>query len=335
MLTALVRRARPGVALICAALLTLGAPGRALAAPDDEGTTPSVREALDIAVRDYNNAQGKLATSQQRQTALAEQAKTSELRVSILNAEVGSVAAAAYRGTRMNITTAVLAGGAPDSLLNVATTVRYMALRDDRQLRELATARRNLEEQQRGVAAEIKLQQEQVNLMAKKKKDAEDALKRVGGGQLSSGVVPAKPTAKPAPRNADGSWPAESCNQDDPTTSECLTPRTLHALNEVRLAGYNRYTACFRSGGSGEHPKGRACDFAPTTSGFVDARPAAADKTYGDKLAGWLIGNASVLGVMYVIWWKQIWFPSSGWQTYSGDGTPAGDHYNHVHLSMM
>jgi len=39
--------------------------------------------------------------------------------------------------------------------------------------------------------------------------------------------------------------------------------------------------------------------------------------------------------VLYVIWFKQIWFPDRGWRSYSGDGTPAGDHYNHVHLSLQ
>jgi hypothetical protein len=27
--------------------------------------------------------------------------------------------------------------------------------------------------------------------------------------------------------------------------------------------------------------------------------------------------------------------PSSGWRAYHGDGTPAGDHMNHVHLSVQ
>jgi hypothetical protein len=39
--------------------------------------------------------------------------------------------------------------------------------------------------------------------------------------------------------------------------------------------------------------------------------------------------------VLYVIWYKRIWLPGSGWRSYSGDGTPAGDHYNHVHLSVQ
>ncbi len=317
MLTRCIRRIPAIVTMLSAALLLVTFQGAAAAAApgsDDEGAPPSVREALDIALRDLNDAKGRLDASRQRQATLTEQVRTSELRVNLLTAEAGAVAAAAYRGTRMNVAVALLGSGSPDGLLHAATTVQYMAIRDDRQLRDLAEARRTYAEQQSALEAEIKLQEEQVGLMEQKKREAEDALKRVGGGQLSPGVVPAKATAKPAPRNADGSWPAEGCSVDDPTTSGCLTPRTLHALEEARLAGYTRYTACYRSSGSGEHPKGRACDFSPTAGGFVDARASGADKTYGDKLAGWLIGNADVLGVMYVIWYKQIWFPSGGWR---------------------
>src|SRR5439155_1071010 len=128
------------------------------------------------------------------------------------------------------------------------------------------------------------------------------------------------PAATPAPRNPDGSWPKESCSVKDPTTSGCLTPRTLHALEEVRKAGLNHYAACFRSGGSGEHPLGRACDLAANATGFQDVAATGADKAYGDKLAGFLLANADRLAVLYVIWYRQIWMPATGWRTYHGDG---------------
>jgi hypothetical protein len=38
---------------------------------------------------------------------------------------------------------------------------------------------------------------------------------------------------------------------------------------------------------------------------------------------------------MYVIWFDQIWELSSGWHAYDGDGTPSGNHENHVHVSML
>ena len=113
-----------------------------------------------------------------------------------------------------------------------------------------------------------------------------------------------------------------------------ITPRLLNAYNEARKAGFTHYTKCWRSQSSGEHGKGRACDFSANAKTFVDARATGSDKTYGDNLAAWFIAHASRLGVLYVIWYKRIWHPGQGWSSYGGDGTPAGDHYNHVHLSV-
>jgi hypothetical protein len=121
---------------------------------------------------------------------------------------------------------------------------------------------------------------------------------------------------------------------NDPTTSGCITPRTLNALQQTKAAGYKRYVSCYRSGGSGEHPKGRACDFSAAAGGFEDRTATGGDKAYGDSLAAWHVRNASRLGVLYVIWYRQIWHPGTGWRSYSGGGSPAADHTNHVHLSM-
>ena len=58
-------------------------------------------------------------------------------------------------------------------------------------------------------------------------------------------------------------------------------------------------------------------------------------RTYGNRLANYFINNSSRLGVLYVIWFRRIWLPSSGWKSYSGaGGDPSSDHTNHVHLSV-
>jgi hypothetical protein len=110
----------------------------------------------------------------------------------------------------------------------------------------------------------------------------------------------------------------------------------VHAYQEARLAGFTRYTACFRHQSFGEHPKGRACDFSVTPGGFAGTSATGGDKAYGDRLAGWLMANASRLGVLYVIWYRQIWFPGLGWRTYTRCGGDAAScHTNHVHLSEV
>ncbi|MBX6752535.1 MAG: hypothetical protein IRY85_23220, partial [Micromonosporaceae bacterium] len=206
-------------------------------------------------------------------------------------------------------------------------------LRDDAYIRRYRLLVEESEKQRELLDAELAIQSKQLELLDQQKRDAERALAAVGGMVTTGFAGPATP-AQPAPRNADGTLPWESCSDPDPTSGGCLTPRTYHMLNEARLAGFTRYVACWRSATWGEHPAGRACDFSATPSGFV-AAPATGDaKDYGDRLAAWGVNNAQALGVLYVIWYRQIWMPGTGWRAYNSYGDPATEHTNHVHISM-
>jgi hypothetical protein len=104
---------------------------------------------------------------------------------------------------------------------------------------------------------------------------------------------------------------------------------------EAKNAGFNRYVSCWRAGTTYEHPKGRACDFSVTQGGFAGSEATGEARAYGDDLAAWAVTNADALGVLYVIWFRQIWTPALGWHRYSGaGGDPASNHTNHVHISM-
>jgi hypothetical protein len=339
------RRAAPLLALLVTALLSIAGAviptSSAMAAPSDpDGDSPQIKAlqaALDVALTDFNNAKGRVDASVVRQAQLTAQQAQTEARLKDLEARVGSVADAAYRGRRMSMAVAILDSDSPDGMLHAAMTVQYLVDRDDRDLHDLHAARKQLADEQTQLANELKLQQQQLRIMDAKRKDADAALRKAGGGQpVSGGPTGGKATANAAPRNPDGSFASQSATIKDPTgTGGMITPRLLNAYNEARKAGFTHYTKCWRSQSSGEHPKGRACDFSANAKTFVDARATGADKTYGDNLAAWFIGNASRLGVLYVIWYKRIWHPGRGWSSYSGDGTPAGDHYNHVHLSVQ
>ena len=134
--------------------------------------------------------------------------------------------------------------------------------------------------------------------MAARKKQAENALVEAGrdgsaaGGPSGGGSG----LAAAAPRNSDGSFSDESCSRNDPTTDGCITARTLHAYNQARRFGFTRFTSCKRDGGSGEHPLGRACDFAAEPNGFGGVATGG-DRRYGDNLANFFIRNADRLGV--------------------------------------
>nr|WP_240940544.1 hypothetical protein [Planosporangium flavigriseum] len=336
------------VLTVLAVLLAMLPPNPVHAAPGTagpEGGSASLRDQLDAAARGYNDAAARLDASKARQTQLAEQMRATDTQLADLTTQVGELAATAYKGGRVGGLIALLGSDSPDGLFQRATTLESKARDDDRTLRRLKAAKAAQSDQQSALDREITAQQTQLAEMDKRKKAAEKALASAGSSQQTSGfsggaAATATPSQSggpvPAPRRADGTFAPESCSVKDPTTSGCLTPRTLHALQQTKAAGFNHFVSCYRSQeDGGEHPRGRACDWAaaPSTFGGVAT---GADKDYGNRLAAWYVANAKALGVLYVIWYKQIWLPSTGWRAYtSGDGTPSGDHTNHVHLSVQ
>lgn len=300
---------------------------------DSEGGTAKLRTALDEATRGYLDAKNALAASQAKQKDLTNQLATLQTRYADATKAVGQVADAAYRSGRLGTISALLGANSPEEFIERAYSLNAVAVTSSSKLADMADARDRVTTAKTEIDAAIADQQKQVQLMAARKKQAEDALIAAGGGASVPGFGGLSKTATPAPRNSDGSWPKESCSVDDPTTSGCITPRTLHAMQEAKKAGFTHYVSCYRPSGEGEHPKGRACDFAAAKNGF-EGVASGADKTYGTNLANFFIKNADNLGVLYVIWFRRIWLPGSGWKSYSGCCDPAATHENHVHLSM-
>jgi hypothetical protein len=316
------------------ALVTFAVPAGA-APNDDEGGTPELRQQLEAASRGYLDAQAKLANASKRQKELGEHLKVLGTELADRSVALGDIVGAAYQHGRLGPMTALLNADSPDGFLDRATALESVAANEDRALRALTDTREQEARTKAALDGEIREQTKQVAVMAARKKQAEAALAKANSGGASAGVTGSGGgTATAARRNSDGSWPNESCSVNDPTTSGCITPRTLHAMQQAKAAGFTHYVSCYRSGGSGEHPKGRACDFAAAKSGF-EGVATGSDKTYGNNLAAYFIRNASRLAVLYVIWFRQIWLPSSGWKAYSGgNGDPSSNHENHVHLSV-
>jgi peptidoglycan DL-endopeptidase CwlO len=330
------RRASRWVAAVAAAALVLVGPLPARAAPagSDDGSA-TLQGQLEAASRGYNDAKGRLDAAKARQAELESQAQATQAQLAAVGAQVQAAAVTAYKGGRLSSLSVLLDAGSAEDFLDRATRLQVQIQRDTDALRRLRALQTQHDQQRTAIDTEITQQQAQLAVMDKRRKDAQAALDAAGGGAATSGPSGGTATAAPSPRNPDGTWPKESCSVPDPTTSGCLTPRTLHALQEARKAGFTHYTACYRSGSSGEHPLGRACDFSANASTFVNATATGADKAYGDRLASWFLANADPLAVLYVIWYARIWMPSTGWRTYHGDGTAAGDHMNHVHLSVQ
>jgi hypothetical protein len=317
------------------ALVALTATPAAAAPGDDEGGTGTLREQLDAASRGYLDAKAALDASTVKQQELTAELASLETELVSEAETVAAIAGAAYKMGGLGPLAGLLSSDSPDHFMERVVLLASVGQQQETEIHRLTDARDRASEARLAIDAEIVTQQQQVTEMAKRKEQAEKALRAAGGGQVTGGIVgTSNYVAEPAPRNADGTFSEESCSVTDPTTGSCITPRMLHAYNQARAAGFTRYTSCKRAGGGGEHPLGRACDFSASTNTFLNVAATGGDKTYGNNLTAMLVKNANALGVLYVIWYRQIWMPGSGWRSYSGSGSPAAEHTNHVHLSV-
>lgn len=314
--------------------MVLGWPGAATAAdPDNPDGPPNSLEAqlTDIG-RQLTDAQDKLAAAQRQQTELKAQLLNSQMQLQSLSSSISAMANAEYKTGGMATLNSLLSSQSPSDFLRRATALQEISQLQNTQLIEYHRVQSEYNKKKAALDQQIAVAKAQAAKLNQQKQSALKILNHATGGP--SGVVVAAATATPAPRNSDGSFPAQSCNQNDPTSGGCLTARTLHAYQEVKKAGFNHYVHCWREQSWGEHPKGRACDWAAAKSDFGGVATGA-DRDYGNRLTGWLIGNADRLGVLYVIWFKQIWLPGVGWHRYTTEGgNPSGDHTNHVHMSI-
>ncbi|GAB1644750.1 coiled-coil domain-containing protein [Krasilnikovia sp. MM14-A1259] len=304
---------------------------RPLAAPgDDEGGTKSLTDALDAASRGFVDARDALAKSKQRQQELAAALQKLDVELGPQQAALDEIAQQTYRTGRLGPMSALLTASDSHTLLDRADALRSYGVRQEEAMHNLKQTRDGQAQAKLEIDAAIRDQQKQLNVMARRKAQAEAALKAAGGGQDVEGPTGGNSTkSATAPRNL-----GTGCTVDDPTTTGCITPRLLFAMQQAQSAGFNHFVACFRHQSFGEHPKGRACDFAADKGGFGGVA-SGASRDYGDRLANFFIGNADRLNVLYVIWFRRIWLPSSGWKAYTrGNGDPSSDHTNHVHLSV-
>ena len=336
------RRLATLLALVVAASgLAVSTATSALAAPGDsgddgEGGSKTLIQQLDAASRGYLEAKDALARSKKRQAELTAVIKKLDADLAPRQEKVDKIVRQSYTTGRLGPMSALLSASSTGVFFDRAETLQTVAAQENEAVADLQANRKEQATAKLAVDQAIRDQQKQLNLMGKRKVQAENALKEANAGQdapqASDGG--SSKTATAARRNSDGSLPAEGCSVNDPTTDGCITPRLLHAMQQAKSAGFTHFVACFRHQSTGEHPKGRACDFAADKNGFGGVATGAS-KDYGTRLANYFIKNADRLGVLYVIWFRRIWLPSSGWKAYSGgNGDPSSDHTNHVHLSV-
>ncbi|BBH65795.1 hypothetical protein ACTI_24800 [Actinoplanes sp. OR16] len=298
---------------------------------DGEGGSKSLVEQLEDASRGYVEAKAKLKSSKEKQTELTATLKKLDEQVGPKQAALDEIAAQAYTSGRLGGMSALVNASDTESFIDRTMILSTVAADQNHAIEELKNTLDAQRKAKLAIDATVKDQQKQVNVMAKKKLQAETALKKANQGADASSSSDGGSSAKADPvPSGSGS----GCSVNDPTSGGCITPRMSHALKQAQKDGFTRYVHCFREQNSGEHPKGRACDFAADKNGF-GGDATGASKTYGNNLANYFINNADALDVLYVIWFRRIWLPSSGWKSYSGaGGDPSSDHTNHVHLSV-
>jgi hypothetical protein len=299
---------------------------------DELSDNATLNDVLESTNRKYAQAKAVVAASTTQQKALAAQIRDAQAKRDALTPEVESIAAEQYETGRLSASRFLLGADSSDAFLAKAVSLEEINALHDRKLHDLDQAIDEVNAKKAELDVEVKRQQTNLLAMQKQKESADKALDLVGGESLTGGFVVAKsPVAAPAPRNAQGGFSPEACTVDDPTTDGCITPRMFHLYKEVKKAGFNRFVGCHRNGGPYEHPKGRACDWSLQKSGFSDAHNADM-KNYGNNLMAFLVRNADRLGIYYVIWYQQIWFPATNnWHAYHGDST----HKDHVHVSVL
>jgi peptidoglycan DL-endopeptidase CwlO len=317
--------------LVSPAAPATAAPGGSSDTADDGEDNPLLNELLDSTGRRYLTAKAAVAKSTKTQLALTVQVRTAEAKRDALLPQVGKVAGQQYRTGAISTASFLLNANGADNFLDRAISLEEISALNDGKLHELNEAIAEVSRTKARLDQEVKAQQANLATMRKQKEAAENALAKVGGKSLTGGFVLAEsPIAAPAPRNSDGGFSPEGCNVEDPSTGGCITPRTFHMYKQVKKAGFNRFVGCHRGGGPFEHPKGRACDWSLQRSGFA-AWHNRDTREYGNNLMAFLVRNADRLGVLYVIWNRQIWFPATGWKSYSGPSA----HTDHVHVSML
>jgi hypothetical protein len=158
-----------------------------------------------------------------------------------------------------------------------------------------------------------------------------------GTASAATVPVPATPTGLPAGIEALAPYvPQNSC---DYTVKPGLVAfQQLVNARYPDTGSYGFVNTCAAEGMTSEHSDGRAWDWAASVSN-------AKQNSEVNALLAWLLakdsaGNSAAmarrLGIMYIIWNKQIWgaySASSGWRPYSCSGV-TGCHQDHVHFSF-
>lgn len=269
---------------------------------------------VDKLIEKYNLKRVELAKAQQAAKDAKERLAAADQTLADAEQRVADIARMRYQNQDPSVPAFLLTRDGSGAALLEQLTAEQQAL-----ARTVAKARDEKKKAADAAAALATKIAADAKQVTEQREEAQDVIKDIQ--KKLQDLVPFGPG-----RNSDGSWAPEL-----PTGSDNITARTRLMKAEVEKNFQLPYTVgCFRSGSSGEHPLGRACDFMMSTGGTF---PSAANNALGDRIAEWALKNKAKLGVKYVIW-KQRINSGTGWRSMSDRGSITENHYDHVHISM-
>ena len=217
--------------------------------------------------------------------------------------QVARLAASQYMSGGLDPALTPLVTSDPDAVLDKAVIAEHLAKNNREKLAELSALQDRHKKTQRATQKRVDSVREEVDALEKKRHKVQNLIAKFG--------------------------------PEVPIVGDSVTPR-MRQVRQLVLAQFGApySVGCYRAGGFGEHPLGRACDFMLSTGG---AMPSAYQVDHGWEIANWARANASRLGIMYVIYRQQIWDirRGGGWQMMEDRGSITANHYDHVHISVF
>ncbi|MFI0421686.1 coiled-coil domain-containing protein [Spongiactinospora sp. 9N601] len=271
---------------------------------------------VDGLIEQYNAKRVELAGARKAEKKAKTRLASAESAFAGAADRIGDIAGMRYQGSDTSLPTLMFGQG-----MGGAAVLTQMAAEEAAYLKDFATARDERKKAAQEATALTARIAEQADDVEKRRKEAEDLI-----DEIEKRLDKLIPTG--VGRRGDGTWAPQL-----PTGAENITPRTRVMRDEIKERFELTSTiGCYRSGGGGEHPLGRACDFMLSTGGTM---PSAARQSLGDAIALWAIKNGGKIGVKYVIWKQRIYtIGGSGWRGMSNRGSITQNHFDHVHISM-
>jgi hypothetical protein len=270
--------------------------------------------------KDYR---GELVTLEETKKAAeraAADAAKSEKEYGAARADVARLASTAYMTGGLDVASMVTAAE-PGVAVHDAAVVEHISRNNGRRLQNLQALN----------ARATKSHDEAARKLEAVKKEIEDLeSQRARVKKLLAKYKPEVTKTQVGAGRPDGVHGTKS-----PIVGNSMTARMRTALLEIdgRFGPFPTI-GCSRPGDPQDHGSGRACDFMESTGGKM---PSASAKAHGDRVAQFVIDNASRLGIKYVIWRQRIYDMrgSGGWRAMEDRGSVTQNHYDHVHVSVL